>query len=152
VDLSVLTIELATLEDAWKALSAADIEQVVQMSNEKRFEIAEGSIRALYGHSFPQRLNRTAAAPPAVLFHGTARETSVKILQEGLRPMRRQYVHLSSDLETALRVGRRKSSNPDVLRVRSGEAYLDGVLFYPGSARIWLADEVPERFIERVAR
>ena len=43
-----------------------------------------------------------SAEPPDVL----------SILREGLKPMTRQYVHLSADIETALSVGARPRPRP----------------------------------------
>lgn len=54
---------------------------------------------------------KTPGTPPAVLFHGTATASLPVILADGLRPMRRQYVHLSADRDTALSVGSRKSAD-----------------------------------------
>src|SRR4030095_7640481 len=53
------------------------------------------------------RIAHERAAPPAVLFHGTATSALDAILASGLRPMRRQYVHLTGDSVLAMRVGAR---------------------------------------------
>jgi putative RNA 2'-phosphotransferase len=65
--------------------------------------------------------------------------------------MGRQYVHLSTDVETAEQVGRRKSATPVVLRGAAVEAAGAGVVLYRGNDHVWLADAVPGRFLERVA-
>jgi len=105
-------------------------------------------MRALYGHSTPQRLRKVPATPPTVLYHGTAPATSAVILIEGLKPMGRQYVHLSVDLETAYKVGRRKAREPVILEVAAAAAHASGVVFYEGNEQVWLADGVPALFIE----
>jgi putative RNA 2'-phosphotransferase len=38
-----------------------------------------------------------ASKPPAILYHGTSPSAAKNIMSEGLRPMNRQYVHLSTD-------------------------------------------------------
>ena len=61
--------------------------------------------------------------------------------------MGRQYVHLSVDSTTAREVGRRKASQPVILRVLAGNAHVNGFRFYEGNEKVWLADHVPAKFI-----
>lgn len=132
----------------WSQLTEQDIVRVMEAADKRRFELRGGRIRALYGHSTPQRLRKVAAAPPAILFHGTAPETAEAVLVEGLKPMGRQYVHLSVDRETAYQMGRRKAREPAILKIAAAEACAAGVVFYEGNEQVWLADAVPARFIE----
>jgi len=133
---------------AWSSLSLADLAQMIAQSDKKRHELHDGRIRALYGHSTPQRLHREPAGPPATLYHGTSPETAERIRREGLKPMGRQYVHLSIDTATAEQVGRRKAKAPVILCVRAEAAHADGVPFYRGNDLVWLADAIPPAFIE----
>ena len=64
-------------------------------------------IRANQGHFIPVDVEREEKTPPAVLYHGTGEKYVSSIDQEGLIPKSRLYVHLSSDVETAKRVGSR---------------------------------------------
>ncbi|WP_353115074.1 RNA 2'-phosphotransferase [Microbacterium sp.] len=136
-------------EDGWDELTAADVEAMVSSAVKQRHEIREGRIRALYGHSLPGRIEKVRRDPPPVLFHGTSPSTVATILSDGLRPMGRQYVHLSGDVEMARAVGARKAPAPVVLRVAAAEAAAEGVSFFFGNDRVWLADGVPARFIAR---
>ena len=120
---------------------------MVEASDKKRYEIADGRIRAFYGHSVPQRLKREPAKPPPVLYHGTDPAVVAAIRADGLRPMRRQFVHLSTDVETARQVGRRKARAPVILEIAAGSAHDAGCRFYLGNDKVWLADHVPPPFI-----
>ena len=113
----------------------------------KRFEMRDGRIRALYGHSINRKIAKEATLPPPRLYHGTAPKTAAIIRREGLRPVHRQYVHLSADAETAYQVGRRKAPNPVILGVDAAAARAHGVKLYHGNDTIWLADHVPPAFI-----
>lgn len=104
-------------------------------------------MRALYGHSLPGRLRKERGCPPAVLLHGTSSAAAAAILVSGLQPMSRQFVHLSNEWDMAVRVGRRKASEPVVLRVDAAAAQEDGVSFLVGNEAVWLAENVPARFI-----
>jgi putative RNA 2'-phosphotransferase len=81
------------------------------------------------------------------VYHGTAANTADVILEEGLKPMGRQYVHLSPDADTALEVGLRREASPVVLVVHAGAAYKEKVDFYQANESVWLADYVPATFI-----
>lgn len=146
---------IETLVDAlrrgrdWADLTSVELEAMVSAATKQRHEVREGRIRALYGHSLPGRIALVRREPPAVLFHGTSPSTVEAILGDGLRPMGRQYVHLSVDVETARAVGARKAPVPVVLRVAAAEAAAEGVPFFFGNDRVWLADVVPARFITR---
>jgi putative RNA 2'-phosphotransferase len=143
-----LLVALRAEKPAWAGLSEADLVQMMADAEKQRFEMCDGKFRALYGHSTPQRLAKEPAAPPAILFHGTAPKTVALIRADGLRPMGRQYVHLSLDTATATQVGRRKAKDPVILRIRAGEAHGEGVRFYRGNDLVWLADAVAPAFIE----
>jgi putative RNA 2'-phosphotransferase len=131
----------------WVDLSEADIAQMIERSSKRRYEIRDGRIRALYGHSVAGKLKRVSATPPRVLYHGTAPHVIPIIQSAGLLSMGRQYVHLSIDVATAIDVGRRKARNPIILRVLAAEAHAKGVGFYEANDKVWLADHIPPEFI-----
>lgn len=133
----------------WAEMSPAVIMEVIAKSDKQRHEIVGDRIRALYGHSIPGRLRREAATPPSVLLHGTSSRIAEVIEREGLKPMGRQYVHLSVDADTAIAVARRKGATPSLLRVDAEAAHANGVVFYVGNDKVWLADAVPARFVAR---
>lgn len=144
-----LLTALQQVSPEWAAVSQPAIAEMIAKSEKQRHEMAGDRIRALYGHSVPGRLRREATTPPAVLLHGTSPQAAEVILHEGLKPMGRQYVHLSVDEETALAVGHRKSAAPIVLKVDATAAHADGVVFYAGNDKVWLTDAIPTRFIAK---
>lgn len=82
-------------------LTEMKIREIIHSSDKKRFEIKNGKICALYGHSLPGIIKRREAVPPDILYHGTACRFLKNIEKEGLLPMGRQYVHLSADIPMA---------------------------------------------------
>ena len=146
-ELAAVLAALRQERPAWHDLGAADLAEMIRQSSKQRYEMTDGRIRALYGHSLPGKLARVAAPPPAELWHGTAPATVAKIRAAGLLPMRRQYVHLSIDRATAHAVGRRKARVPTTLRIDAAAAARAGVAFYAGNDKVWLADQVPPQFI-----
>jgi putative RNA 2'-phosphotransferase len=132
----------------WRNLSLLDVQAMVRENDKRRFELCGGKIRALYGHSLAGRLTREPAIPPALLYHGTDPSVIDAIRTEGLLPVSRQYVHLSTDVPTAQQVGRRKSPHPVVLCIDAARAQRAGIPFYRGNELVWLADRVPPQYIK----
>ncbi|MEK3885804.1 RNA 2'-phosphotransferase [Paenibacillus sp. PL2-23] len=135
------------IDEQWKSINESNLRKMIEVSDKKRHEIFDGKIRALYGHSVPQKVNKKVGIPPSILYHGTAKHLVERILSEGLRPMARQYVHLSVDIDTANLVGKRKDSSPVLLNVQAENASSEGVEFYQGNNVVWLAEFIPSKFI-----
>jgi putative RNA 2'-phosphotransferase len=132
-------------------MSMTELEVVVEQNDKKRFEFSEDKtkIRASQGHSVDIDLDYVSTVPPKHLFHGTTNKAIFQILMHGIKKMQRHHVHMSSDRETAITVGRRKG-DPYVLTVKSQEMYLDGYKFYQSTNGVWLTDYVPEKYLEKV--
>lgn len=60
--------------------------------------------------------------------------------------MKREYVHLSDNVETAKNVGARRG-NPVVLIIHAKEMYDNGFKFYLSKNGVWLTDTVPPNYI-----
>lgn len=140
-------IDTLKKQEKYSDLMLKDIADMIQVSEKKRHELTGDRIRALYGHSTEEKIKKDAIQPPDVLYHGTAHKFLQKILQQGLIPKDRQYVHLSQDMETAITVGKRRDTDPVVLRIDALTAWKDGINFYRGNDTIWLADEIPAKYI-----
>lgn len=132
------------------ALDKDLIFDIVENSEKKRFTISEDGlrIRAAQGHS-TQQVNITYAEkmPPDILYHGTATRSIVQIREQGLLPLSRQYVHLSSDKDTAIQVGRRYGK-PVLLKIKAVDMYEKGYKFYQADNGVWLTAHVPCEFIQ----
>ncbi len=129
-------------------LSRSDIDRLVAESDKKRFSLSEDgvSIRAAQGHSVDVDLKLTPKEPPMTLYHGTAARFLDSILAEGLRPMSRRQVHLSSDVETAVKVGQRHGA-PVVLRIDCRAMAARNAVFYQADNGVWLVDSVPPEYL-----
>lgn len=134
----------ASIPDA----SVEDIHRVVVLiePDKARFTIERSDIRANYGHSLSERIAQPRVTPPRVLLHGTSEGVAGAIRREGIRPMQRQYVHLTTNPDLAARVGGRHG-RPCVLEVDAHRASQAGVAFYRANEFFWLADFVPPDFV-----
>ena len=111
-----------------------------------RFSISGSDIRANYGHSLSMRIAHEQVVPPEILLHGTSEDAVSGIRRHGIRPMRRQYVHLTTNLDLATRVGSRHGKTR-VLEVNALRAAESGVAFYRANVSFWLADLIPPEFV-----
>jgi putative RNA 2'-phosphotransferase len=129
-------------------ISRAELEAVVAGSDKQRFGFDETGtrIRANQGHSVEVDLELAPAVPPAVLYHGTGHKTADIIRQTGLGKMSRHHVHLSSDRQTATKVGARHG-RPVVFEVDATAMHRDGHIFYVSANGVWLVDAVPPQYL-----
>lgn len=124
------------------------INEVVEKSDRKRFEIIGDKIRALYGHTIPVKLELEEDTTVKVFYHGTTSEAASRILKVGLKPMRRRWVHLSPTTEIAIEVGLRRTSEPVILEVNAEAARKDGVRFYKATDKVYLCSNVLPKYIK----
>ena len=123
---------------------------IVETNSKKRFAFNEtlGKIRASQGHSVEIELGYTNQKPPEILYHGTGEKSVQLILKTGLVKRNRQHVHLSSDIETAVKVGQRHGK-PFVFNVLAEQMYNDKFEFYLSDNGVWLTDNVPVKYLRQ---
>lgn len=148
VKVNDLLFSLNHFENFEREITINDIKTIMHNSSKQRFEIFGDKIRALYGHSFPQKIKHEKKIAPNVLYHGTSQKVVSSILSEGLKPMKRQYVHLSRTIEMATSVGKRKGKSPLVLMINAKEMQDNNFSFYYGNDDVWLTDFVPAEYIK----
>ncbi|MDQ3279551.1 MAG: RNA 2'-phosphotransferase [Bacteroidota bacterium] len=139
---------LQKLKDKQHPLNRETLEHIVATNNKKRFAFSKDGtkIRASQGHSLAVDLGYTPVPPPSILYHGTATSNREAILREGLQKRKRQHVHLSTDKETARRVGQRHGQ-PIVFEVAAAAMYGNGYLFFCSENGVWLTDSVPPQYL-----
>lgn len=128
------------------------LEEIVKTDDKQRYSFNENKtlIRANQGHSINVDVELEEKEPPKYLYHGTGKKYIESIYSTGgLIPKSRLYVHLSSDLEIAIKVGSRHGE-PKVFRVNCEEMVKDGYKFYQSKNGVWLTKQVPCKYLEFV--
>ena len=125
------------------------LEEIVRTDEKQRYSFSADhtKIRANQGHSIPVDVELEKLEPPKYLYHGTGEKYKESIDKLGLIPKSRLYVHLSPDIETAIKVGSRHGK-PVVYRVLAGDMYNDGFDFFKSVNGVWLTKEVPTKYLE----
>jgi putative RNA 2'-phosphotransferase len=126
------------------------LEEIVRMDEKQRYSFNEDKtlIRANQGHSIPVDVELEQKTPPEILYHGTGEKYASSIEKQGLIPKSRLYVHLSSDYDTAVKVGSRHGK-PVVYTVAAGEMQENGYVFYFSVNGVWLTKSVPLQYLKR---
>ena len=62
-----LLTALARMRHQWQHLTEADLRAMMAQAAKQRYELRDGRIRALYGHSISQRIQKEPTPPPALL-------------------------------------------------------------------------------------
>lgn len=104
-------------------------------------------IRANQGHSINVKLIFTKKVPPVLLYHGGDFKAKDLILKYGLQKMTRHHVHLSADLETAMKVGSRRKRYI-IFEIDAKSALEDGIEFFISDNKVWLTDNVPPKYLK----
>ena len=131
-----------------RSFSMQMLEEIVATDAKNRYSFNEDHtlVRANQGHSIPVDVSLEAVDPPAVLYHGTATKYIDAIRVEGLISKSRLYVHLSPDIETATKVGRRHGE-PVVFKVDAKTMADHGITFLLSANGVWLTKEVPPEYL-----
>ena len=121
---------------------------IVKNDEKQRYSLSydESMIRANQGHSVHVDLKLQPEMPPELLYHGTVENKLKSIEKEGLLPMSRNFVHLSSDIQTAENVGKRRGI-PIILTIQAQKMYNEGYNFYQSENKIWMTKKVPVEYI-----
>ena len=131
-------------------LTQETLEEIVHTDEKQRYAFNEDHtrIRANQGHSISVDVELEQRTPPSVLYHGTGEKYADAIGREGLIPKSRLYVHLSTDTETARKVGSRHGK-PVIYTIDCRKMTEDGYRFYLSANGIWLTKAVPPQYLRK---
>ncbi len=126
------------------------LEEIVRKDSKQRFSFNEDKtlIRANQGHSIAVDVELQKTTPPDVLYHGTGEKYVESIDKNGLLPKTRLYVHLSKDVETAIKVGTRHGK-PVIYEVNTKQMKEDGYDFFLSVNGVWLTKIVPIKYLKK---
>ena len=131
-------------------LDMETLEEIVRTDEKQRYSFNgdHSLIRANQGHSIPVDVELEEKIPPDLLFHGTGEKFAASIIEKGLIPKSRLYVHLSADRATAKKVGSRHG-RPVIFTVDCRRMAADGYRFFLSANGVWLTKHVPASYLSR---
>ena len=89
------------VQQRYSAVEEEDIRDLIDTSRQRRFEIVDDRIRALYGHTFYVEMDGEPMDPPESLFLCVSASQVRRMKEEGIRSEDRSYLHLSPTREIA---------------------------------------------------
>lgn len=114
-----------------------EIAIVASTLSEPRFEFRDNLVRARYGHTrnVPLIMRHSSDLPDVPAYHATNLESARRIIEgaEGLKPMERQFVHLSKDRLEALRSGLRHGAP---LLLSANASQISGAMIAAGNTLV----------------
>lgn len=125
-----------------------ELREIVAINNKQRYEFSEDMtrIRARQGHSIQVDVELAEAAPPDILYHGTTKAFVKSIMSQGIQKGKRLYVHLSTTIDMAAKVGTRHGE-PVVLAIDAKQMHEDGIKFFFSRNGVWLTEFVDAKYI-----
>lgn len=140
---------LAAMKMKGHDIDRAGLESIVENCDKKRYAISDDGkmIRAVQGHSVKVDPLLKVENPPDFLYHGTPERNKDVILNSGLKKMKRHHVHLSSDIETAVKVGGRRSEKVVVFKIDCRSMEKDGIIFLRSQNLVWFTDFVDPKYL-----
>jgi len=128
-------------------ISKLDLDYIVETDNKTRFSYSasKDKIRCNQGHSIDVDVELKEIKPPDILYHGTAWKSVESIYKTGIEKRDRLHVHLSSDLETAEKIGLRHGKLY-IFKIDTKRMYEDGIKFYLSENKVWLTDFINTKY------
>jgi len=136
---------IRAVQERYPEVVEEDIRTLVEGSEQRRFEIGEKGIRALYGHSFFVEMDGEPMDPPEYLYMGCLSQDIRRFRTEGIMPVDRFYVHLSVERETAEERSK-QADGPCVVQILARRAQEKGVQFF-SRGNVALTRGIPPEFV-----
>lgn len=129
------------------------IEAMVATDDKGRYQINSGMIRATYGHTIDVDLSDLPDVDVEYLYYPASEEEVAVILENGIKPVDRKYVHLSASPEKAEEAGKVKMQNPIILKidVKATKESIPDLQIKKAGKQVYVAKEMPAKAISRGA-
>ena len=114
-----------------------------------QLDMENKKVRATYGHSIKVDLSDLPTdGIPEKLYYPTTQEELEYIMEIGLHPGDRKWVHLSKEYKDAYIAGLHRVEDPIILEVDAHLAIKEGFQIYRAAKTVFIALEIPPKFIK----
>jgi len=127
-------------EDGLKYVRRSHIDEILVTLPYPPIEIKDNYIRAKNRDNLPR--HDPADDLPKLLFTSVRRKAYPTVLEKGIFPTGFSRVILSSDLDMAKRIGKRKDAKPVLLTVKVHKSMEECILFYRAGHSLFLAESI----------
>ncbi len=149
VDISEFVEAVGGSRSGFHWLKEHHVEAIALTDPKGRYQIDGGMIRATYGHTVDVRLDDLPPAEIDEFFYPVTEEEIDIILEGGLNPIDRKYVHLSGSVEKAIEAGKVRTEVPLILRIDGKKAREDGVQIYRAGKAVYVTERIDAKYISK---
>jgi putative RNA 2'-phosphotransferase len=136
-------------------LKPMHIEYFIMTDSKGRFQLDmnEKKVRAVYGHSIDVDLTDLPTDKiPDKLYYATTSDEEEFILEIGLKPGERRWIHLSKSYDEAYIAGKHRTDGPVILEINAKDALENHIVFYRAAKTIYITKDVPVQFIKHARK
>jgi putative RNA 2'-phosphotransferase len=149
VDISEFVEAVGGARSGFHWLRDHHIEAIALTDPKGRYQIDGGMIRATYGHTIDIRLDDLPLAEIDEFFYPVTEEEIDIILEGGLNPIDRKYVHLSGSIEKAIEAGKVRTEEPLILRIDGKKARENGVQIYHAGKDVYITERIDAQYLSK---
>jgi putative RNA 2'-phosphotransferase len=113
-----------------------------------RYQVEGNRVRATYGHSVDVELDHPTDNVPQSLFYPSTQEELDMLLDNGITPSDRRYVHLSLTYDDAYNAGVHRTEDPQILEIDAAAALMSDVYIGQAGPTVFVTRGVPPDFVE----
>ena len=125
------------------------IRALAETDGKGRYQVIENQVRATYGHSVDVELDHPSDDVPQSLYYPATQEEVDLLLENGITPTDRRYVHLSRTFEDAYNAGVHRTEDPMILEIDAAAALLADVYIGRAGPTVFVARGIPPDFVSR---
>jgi putative RNA 2'-phosphotransferase len=124
------------------------LRSIAETDPKGRYQVESNRIRATYGHSVDVELDHPSHDVPPSLFYPSTPEEIDILLENGITPTDRRYVHLSKTYQDAFTAGIHRTEDPIILEIDAAAALLADVYIGQAGPTVFVTRGVPPDFTE----
>jgi len=148
VDIRDLTEEIRHRKRNLHWLRVHHVKAIADTDPKGRYQVEGNRVRATYGHSVDVELDHPTDDVPQSLFYPSNQEEIDMLLDNGITPSDRRYVHLSLTYEDAYNAGVHRTEDPQILEIDAAAALLSDVYIGQAGPTVFVTRGVPPDFID----
>ncbi|RLG23850.1 RNA 2'-phosphotransferase [Methanosarcinales archaeon] len=144
-----LDLLVEIMQERYRWATKKHLIALVESDEKGRYEIQNERIRARYGHSTNVTLDFPDNTLPT-LYYGTSEEEIDIILENGIKPLKQRYVHLSTDVEKAVAAASIHTEKPIIIEIDAVNSQKNNILMMQATDDIVLSETVPAQYLRRL--
>jgi len=142
VDLEHYIKALRNRQKRFHWLRRYHMDALVATDPKGRYQVEEGHVRATYAHSVEVDLDLPTVDIPDDLYFPTTEKEAELLLEGGIKPSDRSYVHLSETYESAVGAGVVRTEKPVILHVDAEKAIDEGETIMKAGDGVYITKKV----------